>query len=97
MKSKSIGLKPFVGLKRKLLKDKKIREAYEKLGPEFALIASIIEKRLERGMSQTTLARKIGTKQSAIARLESGAYNPSIAFLEKIANALDAELTISLT
>lgn len=90
-------LKSFAGLKRKLLKDKKIRTAYEKLGHEFALIESIIEKRLEKGMSQTALAQKIGTKQSAVARLESGSYNPSVAFLDKVAKALDSELMISLS
>ncbi|MEK7655321.1 MAG: helix-turn-helix transcriptional regulator [Patescibacteria group bacterium] len=92
-----IRLKSFVGLKRKLLKDKKILTAYEKLGPEFALIESIIEKRLNKGMSQKALAQKIGTKQSAIARLESGSYNPSVAFLDKVAKALDSELMISLS
>ncbi|MBU0540324.1 helix-turn-helix transcriptional regulator [Patescibacteria group bacterium] len=97
MKSNVIKLKSFSGLKRRILQDKKIRTAYEKLGPEFALIESIIEKRLKKGMSQATLAQKIGTKQSAIARLESGSYNPSVAFLDKVAKALDADLTISLS
>ena len=84
-------------LRSHLLKNKAFREAYEELGPEFALIAAIIEKRLKCGLTQAQLARKIGTKQSAIARLESGNYNPSIAFLEKVAKALDAQLTVSLS
>ncbi|MDO8663464.1 MAG: helix-turn-helix transcriptional regulator [Candidatus Wildermuthbacteria bacterium] len=65
-------------LKRELLKDKKIKYVYEKLGPEFAVIEMIIRKRIERGLSQKELAKKIGTKQSAISRLESGTYNPSL-------------------
>ncbi len=79
-----------------MLKNKEFRKAYEELGPEFALVQAIIEKRTEKGLTQAALARKIGTKQSAIARLESGTYNPSFAFLEKIAKALDAQLLISL-
>lgn len=81
----------------KLLKNKEIRKAYDELGPEFELIAMIIEKRIKKGLTQAALARKIGTKQSAIARLESGSYNPSMAFLEKVAKALGAQLEISIS
>ena len=47
-------------------------------------------------MSQKQLAEKIGTKQSAIARLEGGNTNPSVAFLEKISKALGGKLQISI-
>ena len=47
-------------------------------------------------MSQKELAQKMGTKQSALSRLESGTYNPSLLFLKKIATALDAKLSISI-
>jgi len=89
--------KTYKQFKRELLKDKKIKYAYEKLGPEFAVIEMIIKKRIERGLTQKELARKIGTKQSAISRLESGTYNPSISFLQKVGEALGAKLKISLT
>jgi len=88
--------KTYKQLKRELLKDKKIKEAYEKLGPEFAVIAMIIKKRIEKGLSQKELASKIGTKQSAISRLESGTYNPTLSFLQKVVEALDAKLKIAL-
>jgi transcriptional regulator with XRE-family HTH domain len=57
----------------------------------------IIEARLKKGLTQAVLAKKIGTRQSAVARLESGNYNPSMAFLERVASALDARLEVSLT
>lgn len=88
--------KTYSQLEKRLLKDKEIKKAYDDLGPEFAVISMIIEKRIERGMSQKELAKKIGTKQSAISRLESGSYNPSISFLKKVSGALGAELKISL-
>ena len=47
-------------------------------------------------MTQEALAKKIGTKQSAIARFESGKTNPTISFLSNIAEALGGELTVSL-
>ncbi len=89
-------MKSYAVFKKELLKDKEIRDAYIALGPEFALIEQIIEKRLQKGMTQAVLAKKIGTKQSAVARLESGGYNPSLAFLSKVAKALDTQLRISL-
>lgn len=46
-------------------------------------------------MTQKQLAEKIGTRQSAISRLESGNANPSIQFLQKVASALDTKLIVS--
>ncbi len=89
-------MKSYTKFKQQLFKDKQIRQAYEDLGPEFLLVRTILAKRIERGLTQAQLARKMGTKQSAIARLESGNYNPSIAFLEKVARALKTQLVVSL-
>jgi ribosome-binding protein aMBF1 (putative translation factor) len=93
---KNMTKKSYRQLKRELLRNKRIKYAYEKLGPEFAVIEIIIKKRIERGLSQKELARKIGTKQSAISRLESGTYNPSLSFLQKVSRALNAKIKISL-
>ena len=82
-------------LKNKLLRDKEVKKIYDNLGPEFQLIQIIIDKRIKQGLTQTELAKKIGTKQSAISRLERGAYNPTVAFLRKLAQALGTELRIS--
>ncbi len=90
-------MKSYTTFKRQLLKDRPIKEAYKKLGPEFELIQLIIEKRLEQGLTQAALARKLGTKQSAISRLERGGYNPSLTFLRRLAKALDTELRVSLS
>ena len=73
-----------------------IKEFYEKLEPEFAVIEMIIKKRIEKGLSQEDLAKKLSTKQSAISRLESGIYNPSFSLLQKVSEALDTKLKISL-
>ena len=89
-------MKDFKTLKKKLLKDSEIKKAYDDLGPEYILIASIIEKRLQRGLTQKQLADKIGTKQSAISRLEGGRFNPTFSLLNKIARALGANIHVSL-
>lgn len=80
--------------KAKLLEDKGIQGAYKKLGPEFELIQMIIRQRIKSGLTQKELAQKIGTKQSAISRLESGASNPTISVLRRVAEALDARMEI---
>jgi len=53
------------------------------------IIAQLVEARLEKGISQAELARMIGTQRSNLCRLESGAQNPSLDMILKIAAALD--------
>jgi len=88
-------MKSYQTLKKSLLKDKEIKKVYDDLEPEFRLSQMIIAKRIEKGMSQADLAKKIGTKQPAVARLESGTYNPSVTLLKKTAKALGSSLHIS--
>lgn len=90
-------MKSYTNLKNRLLKDREVRKAYQGLEPEFALAQAIIERRIAKGMTQAALARKVGTKQSAIARLESGSTNPTLKGLEKIAKALDSHLAVSFS
>ena len=89
-------MKSYKKIKKQLLKDKTIKKTYNKLGVEFSLAEMIIERRIQQGLSQDELAKKIGTKQPAIARLESGSYNPSIVFLRKTVKALNASLKIEI-
>lgn len=79
---------------KQALKDPVFKAEYDKLEPEFAVITAILEARVKKHMTQERLAKKIGTKQSAIARLESGNANPSIGFLQKLADALGKKLVI---
>jgi predicted transcriptional regulator len=86
----------FVDIKKELLSDPEVKKEYDRLGPRFDLIRSMIEKRIEKNISQEELASRMGTKQSALSRFESGEYNPSLAFMQKIAEALDSKLEIRL-
>ena len=79
-----------------LLKNPEVKAAYDALAPEYDLMRQIITARLENNMTQAQLAEKAGTKQSSIARLESGNYNPSVQFLQKIAGALGKRLYVAL-
>lgn len=79
----------------KELKDKEFKKSFEKLEPEYKIKRMLIEARIEKNLTQKELAELIGTKQSNISRLECGTYNPSIKFLQKIANSLGKELEIN--
>ena len=94
--SNKINLVPFSEFKKKALLDPEIKAEYDRLEPEYQIIRDIIDKRLKKNMSQKQMADKMGTKQSALSRLESGTYNPSLLFLKKVATALDAKLSISI-
>ncbi|MFA6808313.1 MAG: helix-turn-helix transcriptional regulator [Eubacteriales bacterium] len=82
-------------VKKQLLQNPEVQKGYEELKVLYDIKREIIRLRLEQGLSQKELADKINTKQSAISRLESGEYNPSIEFLTKVANALGKELQIN--
>ena len=90
-------MKSFKDVKAEMLKDPIVKQHYDELGPEYAIISLMIEYRIKHGLTQASLAKKIGTKQSAISRFESGTYNPTISFLYKIANALDAKVHFTIT
>lgn len=79
------------------LKDPEIKREYDRLAPEYTAIAKMIRQRTKKEMTQAALAKKIGTKQSAISRLESGKYNPTVGFLQKVAKGLGAKIKITVT
>lgn len=84
----------FKNYKKKLFKDPDFVKAYHELDPEFAVIEAILKARVKEGITQKELARKMKTKQSAISRLESGRANPSLNFLQRLAEALNSRLEI---
>ncbi len=73
-----------------------LKKEYESLAAQYAIIDAVISARIEKQMTQAELAKRANTKQSNISRFESGNYNPSIVFLQKLARALDKQLDISL-
>lgn len=72
------------------------QEVEHELKPILDLADDLLRLRLAKGWSQGELAEHAGTKQANISRLESGLSNPSVKFLQKVAKALDTELSIHL-
>ena len=87
-------------LKKTALKNKKVKQEYDKLELEFKILNQIIEARKKLGLSQADIANLMNTKQASISRLESslssGSHSPSIATLKKYANAIGYKLDINL-
>jgi len=86
----------FKQFKTKSLKNKAVKAEYEALSPEYEVVKTIIKQRLKRGWSQTKLAEAVGSRQPVISRLERGEGNPSLQTLQKIANALDLSLQVTI-
>lgn len=84
----------FAVWKKEALRNPRVKAEYDRLQPEYAVIRAVIEARLKKGVTQASLAKKIGTKQSVISRLESGRANPSVLFLKKLAKAMHTSLEI---
>jgi len=79
------------------MENPEFKRAWEDLDPEFHVLKAMIKAREKAGLSQTELARRVGTKQSVISRLERGGFSKAtLETIKKIADALDMRLEIYL-
>jgi len=85
-------------LKAKALSRPEVKAAYDEMAPEFALLRQMLKARQKAGLSQADVAERMGTKAPAVTRLESslgnGKHSPSLATLQKYANAVGYKLQI---
>ena len=90
----TIPLKEFMA---RSLTDPEVKREFDALEAEFAISAELIRARLRAGLSQAELAERMGTSQSAIARLESGRTLPSAKTLIRFAEATGSKVELRLT
>ena len=77
--------------------DAETRELYEQAKVNVHVAQLIYDARTEAGLSQTELARMVGTSQSVISRLEDADYEGhSLSMLNRVAQALNREVKIDL-
>lgn len=81
-------------LKRKLLQNPAVRAEYEALKLEEKLAAELMRVRHAAGLTQAQLAKRMGAKQAAIARIESGRHLPSMDTLRNYAAATGRRLVV---
>ena len=75
-----------------------VKAQFDELGDEYLLLDEFLKARSKQGLTQAQVAEKIGTTQSAVARMESGKgkHSPSFATLSKYAEALGCRLEVRL-
>jgi predicted transcriptional regulator len=86
-------------MKAKMLENPTIRAEYERIErEEMPMLDAILSARKDAGLTQAQVAERMGTKATAVARLEaalvSGKHSPSISTLRKYANALGKQLDV---
>jgi len=79
------------------LKDAGFKERFEKAGEAWDVAIKLAALRKEAGLSQKELARKVGTTQQQISRLESPSYEGhSLSMLRRIAEVLGATVHVDI-
>ncbi|HWG22229.1 MAG TPA: helix-turn-helix transcriptional regulator [Terracidiphilus sp.] len=79
---------------KRWMKEPNYRKAYRALEDEFAVARAVIAARTRAGLTQAELARKMGTTQPVVARMESGRVQPSLKTLQRLASATGSRLMI---
>jgi len=76
------------------------KEEFDRLEPEYTLVSRMLAARKKAGMTQADVAKRMGTKTPAVARLErsliTGNHSPSIFKLGKYAEAVNCRLDSKL-
>ena len=88
-------MKSFDTFKKKMLKSPAVKAEYDALEEEFALINELLGARAKAKLSQAQVAQRMGTSQSAVARMEGG-HTPSLSSLRKYARAVGRRVEIKL-
>jgi len=84
-------------VKKELLQDKEFYSEYIQLEDEFALAAQLIKARKRANLTQEDVAKRMGTTQSVVARLESGHPMPSLRSLKRYAQAVNGKVEIRVS
>jgi predicted transcriptional regulator len=82
----------FYDWQTKQMKDPEFTRAIEEIETGY----QVARLRIARGLTQAQLAEMVGTQQPSIARLENGKSAPTLPFLKRIANALNAKIEVRI-
>jgi len=82
---------------KKWMKDPEYRREYERLAFEFEIVRQIIDARIKRKITQEELAKRMGTGQAVISRLETANAKPSLSLIQRLADALNLKVELRFT
>ena len=74
------------------LKNEEFKKEWDSLELRYMVVEQLIKLRIAYNLTQTQLAKKIGTTQAVISRIENGTTNIGIDFLDKIARAFNKKI-----
>lgn len=89
-------MKSLKALKRELLASPAVASAYEDQNTEFSIVRELIAARMRAGLTQGEIAERMGTTQSAVARLEGGKRTPSMRTVQRYAQAAGCKAVFRL-
>ncbi len=79
---------------KELLQKPGFKEALKETELEYQIARALIKARIEKGLTQTQLAKKLKTKQSVVSRVENAKTVPSLSFLKRLAAVLNMSLQV---
>ncbi|MBI4059120.1 helix-turn-helix transcriptional regulator [Candidatus Microgenomates bacterium] len=91
---KNYGHLDWKDFEKELLARPDFKEAQKETRLEYEIARALIKARLEKGLTQAEIARRMNTKQSVISRVENARTIPSLAFLKRLAEVLNASLEV---
>ena len=91
--NKNIGM-DWEDFEKELFKRPGFKEAQEQTRLEYEIARALIKARIEKGLTQAEIAKRMHTKQSVISRVENAKTIPSLSFLKRLAQVLNASLQV---
>lgn len=79
---------------KELLQKPGFKEVAKETELEYQVAYALIKARIEKGLTQAEVAKRMKTKQSVISRVENARTVPSLSFLKRLAQVLNASLQV---
>lgn len=79
---------------KQLAANPELRVEYDRLGPVYEMVRQLISARKAAGLTQASLAERMGTQQSVIARMENGGRLPSFEMVARYARATGRQIAL---
>mgnify|MGYP001595938951 CR=1 FL=1 len=90
-------LEPWSTVRSRLLANPRVRFEYDQSQFKIEIAEVVKAAREEAGLSQSEVAERAGTKQSVIARLESGRGGiPGLSLLDRVGRAIGLKMSVQL-
>ena len=89
-------MKTLQDLKATMLQNPEFKAEYDALASEFDMARELVAARNKAGLTQSDVAQRMGTTQSAVARMEGGSRLPSIRTVQRYAKAVGCRAVVKL-